>query len=282
MSNAFPLPPRPNLEQYKKLSKDLQSACRAQHTDAIRDWAERWLEKLESVRGTKLTRHLRRQIRRDAHAVVQRWQAPSTSERADRCPLADAQFFIAREHGFASWAKFSTHVAALSRTESPVSIFEAAADAIISGDVPKLRKLLRENPAIASARSTREHRSTLLHYVSANGVEDFRQKTPKNIVEIATISLDAGFDVNAESEAYGGGWTALGLTATSAHPERAGVQIPLLETLLERRARIDHGSAASNRRSLVHACLANGRLRAAEFFANRGAAVSLDAAAALG
>jgi hypothetical protein len=26
--------------------------------------------------------------------------------------------------------------------------------------------------------STRAHRSTLLHYISANGVEDFRQKTP--------------------------------------------------------------------------------------------------------
>ena len=58
----------------------------------------------------------------------------------------------------------------------------------------------------------REHRSTLLHYVSANGVEDFRQKTPANIVEITRLLLKAGADVNAESESYGGRSTTLGLT----------------------------------------------------------------------
>src|SRR5258708_68383 len=67
-----------------------------------------------------------------------------------------------------------------------------------------LEKLLSENPTLVCARSTREHRSTLLHYVSANGVENFRQKTPKNIVEITKLLLKAGADVNAESDAYGG------------------------------------------------------------------------------
>jgi len=32
----------------------------------------------------------------------------------------------------------------------------------------------------------------LLHYVLANGVEDFRQKTPVNLVEIATLVLKGG------------------------------------------------------------------------------------------
>ena len=59
-------------------------------------------------------------------------------------------------------------------------------------------------------------RRPLLHYVAANGVEDFRQKTPDNIVEIAELLLDAGAEVNAESNAYGGGCTALGLVATSS------------------------------------------------------------------
>jgi len=71
-------------------------------------------------------------------------------------------------------------------------------------------------------RSTRDHHSTLLHYVSANGVEDFRQKTPPNIVEITNLLLDAGAEVDAESDAYGGGCTTLGLVATSVHPEQAG------------------------------------------------------------
>ena len=42
MSDALPLPPRPNLEQYKKLAKDFQHACKSSETGAIRDWAARW------------------------------------------------------------------------------------------------------------------------------------------------------------------------------------------------------------------------------------------------
>lgn len=57
----------------------------------------------------------------------------------------------------------------------PFSKFESAVDAIVNGDA--LKKLISEQPELVRARSTREHRSTLLHYVSANGVEDFRQKT---------------------------------------------------------------------------------------------------------
>lgn len=62
-------------------------------------------------------------------------------------------------------------------------------------------RLLHDHPELVRARSTREHRSTLLHYVSANGVEDFRQKTPKNILDITKLLLTAGADVNAESGA---------------------------------------------------------------------------------
>ncbi len=90
------------------------------------------------------------------------------------------------------------------RANSPVSQFESAVDAIVAGDIAALEKQLRQNPELVATRSTRDHRSTLLHYVSANGVEDFRQKTPTNIVEITKMLLDAGADVNAESDAYGG------------------------------------------------------------------------------
>jgi hypothetical protein len=162
------------------------------------------------------------------------------------------------------------------------SNFESAADAIITGDITTLRKLLRDHPDLVRQRSTRDHHSTLLHYVSANGVEDFRQKTPGNIIEITHLLLDAGADVNAECDAYGGGCTTLGLVATSVHPERAGVQIALLEGLLDRGACLDHPSPAGNRHSLVHACLANGQPKAAEFFAGLGVPLDLPAAAAIG
>jgi ankyrin repeat protein len=121
----------------------------------------------------------------------------------------------------------------------------------------------------------------LLHYVSANGVEDFRQKTPKSIVEITNLLLDAGAEVDAESDAYGGGCTTLGLVATSVHPEQAGVQIDLLRTLIDRGASFHHPSAGGNNQSIVTACLNNGQPEAARFLADLGAALDLESAAAL-
>ena len=147
-----------------------------------------------------------------------------------------------------------------------------------SGDAATLDKLLASIPELARGRSTREHRSTLLHYVSANGVEDFRQKTPKNIVEITKLLLNAGADVNAESDAYGGRSTTLGLTATSCHPEEAGVQLPLMDLLIAHGATIDGPDGGS----AVNGCLHNGRGEAAEYLANRGARLDLEAAAGVG
>jgi ankyrin repeat protein len=282
MSDALPLPPRPNLEQYRKLAKDLQHACKSETPGAIRDWAVRTVESLARL-GVEVAPWTQRPLDRQAARLERRWRAfRDADERRARCLLADAQFFIACEHGFASWPKFAAHLESLTDTGSSVSNFEAAVDAIVNGDVTALRTLLAEHPALVHARSTRDHRSTLLHYVSANGVEDFRQKTPKNIVEIAKILLDAGADPEAESEAYGGGSTTLGLVATSLHPEEAGVQIALLETLLERGARIEHPGLAGNSHGAVRGCLANGQGDAARFFADRGAHMELDEAAGVG
>ncbi len=67
-----------------------------------------------------------------------------------------------------------------------------------------------------------------------------------NIVAIAKLLLERrGPRRHAESEAYGGGSTTLGLVATSVHPEQAGVQIELLDTLLR------HGAESNTRASLA-------------------------------
>jgi ankyrin repeat protein len=191
--------------------------------------------------------------------------------------LAEAQFFIARAHGFASWPKFVRHVEDLQHAGSPDARFEAAADAIISDDIATLQRLLDERPELIRQRSSRDHRSTLLHYVSANGIEDFRQRTPPNIVEITRLLLDAGADVNAESDAYGGHSMTLGLAATSVHPEAAGVQIALMELLLARGAAIERMPGEA-----VRGCLANGRPLAARFLAARGAYLDIENAAGVG
>jgi hypothetical protein len=194
--------------------------------------------------------------------------------RADHPTLAKARFAIARTYGFESWPKFSRHVEALGRN-SPVYRFESAADAIVNGDPGTLRDLLRADRKLVHARSGRVHAATLLIYVSANGVENYRQKTPKNIVEVAGLLLDAGAEVDAAANVYGGGCATLELVATSVHPERAGVQLDLLQTLIDRGASLE-------KPSLIAACLGNGRQRAAEFLATHGARIDLAGAAGLG
>jgi ankyrin repeat protein len=279
MSDALPLPPRPNLEHYKQLAKDFKQACTSGKPRAIRNWAARWAESLARLQGRAHTPEARREIGWDTERVERQWQRiQKTHERMARCTLADAQFFVARCHGFASWPKFVRHLEALGRADSPASSFERAVDAIVNGDLATLEKLLSQNPKLVRACSAREHRSTLLHYVSANGVEDFRQKTPKNIVEITKLLLKAGADVNAESDAYGLRSTTLRLTATSWHPENAGVLLPLMELLIDHGAMID----GPDRGSAVNLCLHNGSGEAAELFASRGARLDLEGAAGVG
>src|SRR5262247_2629030 len=275
----LPLPPHPNLNQYRKLAKDFQTACMSNDPGAIRNWAASWIERIARLRGHEITSEVRRRIDFDAEQMENRWRTyVATNERAARCRLTDAQFFVARGHGFASWPKFAKHLEGLQRSDSPISKFEAAVDAIVNGDAASLETILRENPRLARARSTRDHRSTLLHYISANGVEDFRQMTPKNIIEITRLLLKAGADVNAESDAYGGRSTTLGLTATSWHPENAGVQLPLMELLIDHGAIIDGPDGGG----AVNGCLHNGRGEAAKFLASRGARLDLEGAAGVG
>lgn len=279
MSDALALPPRPDIEQYKKLARDFQRVCRTGDPAAVNDWAARWVETLARLQGHPDLAGRRNEIDLDVQRIEHHWQAlQKSNDLVGHCTLVGAQLLIARCHGFVSWQKFALHLDSIARGNSPVSQFEAAVDAIVDGDIAALRKLLRENPELIRTRSTREHESTLLHYVSANGVEDFRQKTPKNIVEIARLLLEAGANVNAESKAYGGRSTALGLTATSYHPEAAGVQLALIDLLIDAGAVIDGPDSSSS----VNACLRNGRGEAAEYLANRGARLDLEGAAGVG
>lgn len=285
--SALPLPPRPNLERYRKLAKELLKACKSGDEDAVGEWAERWVGALAALTGLKKTPEALARVNRSINDVEEfaREKMLGLLGRGATgvdCTLASAQFVIARSHGFESWPKFVRHIEALARSGSPVARFEAAADAIVNGKTATLKRLLREDPELIRARSTREHQATLLHYVSANGVEGYRQKTPKTIVRITKLLLDAGAEIDATAEVYGGGATALGLAATSVHPERAGVQEALLEALLDHGAAIDRPCGAGNNDPAVLGCLANGRGEAAAFLADRGAGLTLASAAGVG
>ncbi len=279
--SALPLPPRSNLERYRKLAKELTAACRSGNPKAVGDWAEQWVGSLMALKPSENSGQSRERINswiREVEDFARR----KLLESADGCSLTGAQFVIARSHGFESWPKFATHLEALARGSSTVSRFEAAADAIVAGEVGTLKRLLSEDAALVRASSTREHGATLLHYVSANGVEDFRQKTPRNIVEVAEILLQAGARVDATANVYGGRCTTLGLAATSGHPKRAGVQEALLQKLLDHGAKMEELSISGNSLSIVIGCVANGCPQAAAFLASRGAPLNLAGAAALG
>ncbi len=119
--------------------------------------------------------------------------------------------------------------------------FERAADAVVDGDVDALRALLDENPELATARSSRPHRCTLLHYLAANGVEGERQKTPANAVEVIEVLTGAGSDPDASCYTYRGGpgETTAGLLEGSAPPRDAGLTLPMLAALARGGARLD-------------------------------------------
>jgi len=268
--DVLPLPPRPDLDHYRKRAKDLAKACDAGN-DAIGAWAARWVREVLELQPERDRPQLVRGADRCANQV-----AEFARERlaAANCSLAQAQFVIARAHGFESWPKLVHHLEALGASGTEVSAFEQAADAIIDGDRAILEHLLRGNPRLVHERSSRQHRATLLHYVAANGVENYRQRTPPNVVEIARLLLDAGAEVDAEADVYGGGATTFGLVMTSAHPRLAGVQNELADLLLERGARIGPGS--------IRSCLMNGCPEAADYLARRGVPVDLSEAAGIG
>lgn len=282
--DALPLPARPNLERYKKIAKDLTKACRSSDPDAFRHWSRSFVETLVDRAALTIPPGMPVDVQRwiDQLAAFAQKKVSGASPEGTACRLTDAQFVIARSHGFASWQRFAAHLDALAHAGSGAARFEAAVDAVVAGDVTRLQHLLAEDPSLVRQWSSREHRATLLHYVAANGVEGYRQKTPSNIVEIAELLLAAGADVDAVADLYGAECTTLGLAATSVQPERAGVQEALLATLLAHGAEIDRPASAGRSPSIVGACLANGRLEAAAYLAERGARLDFAGACGLG
>src|SRR5688500_7402590 len=134
-----------------------------------------------------------------------------TDEQVRSTPIDrdDARLALARWYDFYDWSKLEEYVAAVA-SDPRVHRFERAVDAIGSVAAHALSRLLREVPDLVRARSTRvnsfdppHHRATLLHYVAANGVENYRQKSPPNAVEIARLLLEAGADPNALQASYG-------------------------------------------------------------------------------
>jgi len=307
------LPARPNLEQYRKQAKELlkrwkasdpqttRKLADAQHAISREHGFDSWKKFTDEIArrtglaektaiwksaedalvagdGATLARLLRK------HEKMFRTEQPRSSWFGGLTPDyegGDARTIIARNHFFESWEQFAEFVSNVKDSSSPVARFERAVDAVVKGDAASLERALREHPELVRARSTRTHHSMLLHYVGANGVEGWRQRTPKNAVQILEMLIAAGAEIDATADMYGGGSTTLGLVATSCHPRDAGLQQPLIDVLLAHGARID-AQGAGNAHALVNGCLANGRPEAAEYLASRGAPLDLEGATGVG
>ena len=201
--------------------------------------------------------------------------------RAATLKPADARTVVAREYGFASWADLASFADAVKR-DGPITLFETAVEAIISGDIATIRSMLRDHPELIRARSSRKHHATLLHYVAANGVEGERQKTPANAVEVAKILLEAGAEVDALADMYEKQCTTMSMLVSSCHPHEAGLQGALAEVLLDHGAALEEGPGSEWRSALMTA-LAFGYLDTAKTLARRGASLNrLAAVAGLG
>jgi ankyrin repeat protein len=281
--DTLPLPPRPDLEQYRKRAKALVAAANTGDPDAVKQWADDWLRTLTKLLGVEITPFIQHSFDRAVEEVQKEVAARVTRAKNEGAifALADAQHLIARAHSYDSWADFTREIEGL-RSDSGKSDFERAADAVVVGDMARLNELLEKNPDLIREHSTRKHHATLLHYVAANGVEDFRQKTPPNAVAIAQRLIDAGAEVDALADTYGGDTyqTTMNLLVSSTHPAEAGLQSKLVDVLLDHGAAID-GLAKDS--SPILTALAFGYREAADTLARRGAAINhVVVAAAIG
>ena len=253
MSPADSHPFTAGLESYEQEADELFHALKAGDEDVR--WRFKWVH--PSFRGK-----------------------PVSDVKAETLGLADARLVVARDQHFHDWRDLARFTETVAR-DGPVARFERAVEAVICGDVDTLRKMLRETPDLIRQRSSRRHRATLLHYIAANGVEGYRQKTPENAVEVARILLEAGAEADALAHMYDNECTTMSLLVSSCHPAKRGLQGALAETL------IDHGAAlegpGSKWQCPLITALAFGYLDTARVIAARGArADTLAAAAGLG
>lgn len=245
------LPSHPSLEHLKHQAKDLRKAHAARTLAAA-------------------------QLIREFHPHFH--NATDTAIFAAEFKLSAAQLTIAREHGFATWARLKAHIEKPiqanrldlphhERIEDP--IFRHAVALIDCGDEAGLRAHLKQHPSLPREHVVFEggnyfRNPTLLEFIAENPIRHGR--LPKNIVAVAEVLLDAGAEQAALVE-------TLGLVATGRVARECGVQIPLIDLLC------DHGADPDG---ALQAAIGHGEFEAAKALIGRGARVNLPVAAALG
>ncbi len=199
-------------------------------------------------------------LRREARDLLRAAQSGDTAA-ADRIravsaapTLASAQLAVAREYGFASWARLKTGVEArttdLARqadvfceasirdwTGRAVRMLAATpelagynvATAVILGDADRVRAEIARDPGLATRVDARTG-WTALHAACASNWHRLDPARAGGLLAVVRIILDAGADPNDQTGGPRGGWTPLRCAvAGSANP-------PVVALLLERGA----------------------------------------------
>jgi ankyrin repeat protein len=210
------LPDRPNLDQLRHQAKDLLRAARAGDT-----------------------------------AAVGRIRLVSS-----RITLAGAQLAVARDYGFASWARLKAEVDArtLDLEEKAAAFCEASirdwtgraarllaatpeiagynlATAVLLGDAARVREEIERDPA-AATRPDARWGWTPLHAVCASRWHRLDPARAGGLLAVARLLLDAGADVHAQVRGH---WSALRCAV-------AGIANPSITRLLLERGAVpgDH------------------------------------------
>jgi ankyrin repeat protein len=187
--------------------------------------------------------HLRRQARDLLRAA--RAGDTAAAERvlavSDRLTLAAAQLAVAREYGFASWAKLKTEVrsrsadlaqladefcvasirdwtgrAARMLAARPELADYNIATALVLGDIAKVRRAIDADPGLV-IRSDERTGWKALHVVCASQWHQLDPARAEGLVAVARLLLDSGADPNGR--AADGSWTPLRCAvAGAAHP----------------------------------------------------------------
>src|SRR5512134_2396712 len=101
---ALPLPARPDLKQYRKLAKELLRVAKSADSDAIREWSTNWVRRLVERVSTEISFPPVR-----INGWIRDVAMFAEAKLSDSSKLSDAQFVIARSHGFPSWRRFLKH-----------------------------------------------------------------------------------------------------------------------------------------------------------------------------
>jgi len=208
--------------------------------------------------------HLRRQARDLLRAARSGDSAAAGRVAAvsDRTTLAAAQLAVAREYGFASWARLKTAVDARTRdlaglagafcaasirqgtgqaarmlAETPELADYSFATAVILGDADRVRREIDRDPGSAT-RPDERWGWLPLHAVCASRWHRFDPARAGGLEAVARLLLDAGADPRAVTSGRGsraGGWIPLTCAV-------AGAANPAIARLL-----LEHGAVPGDR-----------------------------------